>query len=98
MLKNIQYFKVFRLPIFIASIKTDFHHWKYFMIILLFFLYSVVENKFVYSNKLYLLTWNQQIQCNIMHTILNCKLVCYKDLLEYFFPMNFLISFGICSK
>ena len=48
---NLWHFRVFTFSIFIANIAIDFHHWKYFSIILPFFLHSVGENKFVYSNK-----------------------------------------------
>ena len=58
-LLKIWYFSFIRFSISIANIATDFHHFnlfrfylKYFNIILLFFLYSLGKNKFVYSNNL----------------------------------------------
>ena len=51
------YFRIFRLSILTANITIDHFnlfrcYLKYFNIILSFILYSLEENKFVYSNKL----------------------------------------------
>ena len=35
----------------IANIRIDFSHWKYVIIILSFFLYSLGENKFMWKKK-----------------------------------------------
>ena len=64
--KNILYFRVFKFSTFIANNAIDFLsfetffriYWKYFNIVLSFFLYFFGENKLLYTNKL--LTFNKQ--------------------------------------
>ena len=80
---------MFNISIDSSFEKITFHlfnlfrfYWKYFNIILSFYLYSLGENKTVYSNKL--LTFNKKSINPIQYyqnITLDCMLVFYKYLL-----------------
>ena len=85
--KEILYFCVFRFSIFIANIITHFHHFhllrfygNYFNIVLSFFLYSLGENKFVYSNNLFPFNMKSINSIQKYPQILNHILLFYKYL------------------
>ena len=73
-------------------------YWEYFNIILAFFLYSLGQNKFVYSNKR--LPFNMKPINPIQkypHIIESYACTLQIFVVIFFFPMNFVTSFGICS-
>ena len=99
---SIWYFSFFRFSIFTSNIAIHLSlfrfYWKCFNIILSFFLYSWGENKLVYSNKLlpFDMKFINPIQ-KYPHIIESYSCILKTIILVILlFPMNFLISFGMC--
>ena len=102
-LKNVWYFRVFKFSIFTTTNTIQYLnrfrvYWKCFSIILSLFSYSLGENKLIYSNKLLLFNI-KSINPVKKYPHITESYACILKIFVVIFllPMNFLISFGICS-
>ena len=102
--ENVWYFRIFKFCILATNNAIQFFHrtlfiyWTFFSIILSFFSYLLGENKFIESNKLLALNIKSinPIQ-KYLHITESYAYVLKMFVIIFLFPMNFLISFGICS-